>query len=1575
MNESPRSPRWSGLNALLALVVLFALLAYGVTEEQPVGSFRGTLLSPINRAPLKNVAVVLRPSVIDDQYESLVRTVRTNEKGEFAFPAIPAGNYVMSAFGRAMSIERVPVEIVEGQTQVQDHVLECWVPQLDLDMAQHVFTPQEEPVVQIRGSSSAAEVKLVVIQVPAEVLSEQGGIEGVARSIRQGSTNDPRIKTIRDQNRPIRERDGEGIILERVGLGVLPEGAYLILASLEDKTEMTYALVSRIALVSKVANQQALAYVTDIVTGKPVAGAQVSLVYGFQRRELGKTSDQGVVEKRVESPISAMQMVARIGNSIALARAPVMEPETGEDLALFIHTDRPIYRPGDTVQFRGILRRRIQSGLEMSSLSRAQVVIRDSDDNILRQETVTLDRHGIFIGEFDTLADVTGTYRIEVQLGGVKRSKYVEIASYRKPEFIMKVTPVKPIYSPDEPIQMKVQLTYYFGGPVVGARLDGWAETSNLYTWQNEDEEEEEYEGYGGSFLGEIESSVTNERGEAIVTYRPEPADEKAKNRNRYTTPDQRVTFNLTATEQGDKYIEAKGTTKLVQGDYALRIADPVTYVQPDQDQTVRAQVTTHDGKPVSGVSVRWEVSYEEYDPAQRRSYRVRLAQSTSSTDPEGTSTFQFRPDRSGLVIVRAQLLDSQRRRIESELYLWCWDGWSDVSLGPATDLELKLDQKRYQPGQNAELLIRSQIRGAVALVTLEGDQIYRSYRVPLQQELNRISIPVDRNLAPNVYVVATVVSEKQFFTQSRRLVVEDQSQRLQVQVQPDRPQAQPGETVRWNITTRDASGRGVPAQVALGVVDEAIYAIREDSDDIVRSFYQRRYNNVLTSYSFEEIYLDGGEKGPAQIEMRRDFKDTAQWTPRISTGPNGTASVEVKLPDNLTTWRATATAASDQHAFGQGVGKVLVRKPLMVRLSAPTYLVQEDEVRVTATVTNGTDAVAPVTIRFNASGAKLSQGSAESQIDVAAESSRTLEWRLQADTLGNAVLQVTAQSPKHQDGMELTVPVRALGRPVMSFNAGALTTSETTLRFNRLPTAEEGQVELKVSPSLAATMMESLDDLVDFPYGCVEQTMNRFMPAVVAGRAIQSLGLNQPAILARVPEVAQRSIRRLRTLQHQDGGFGWWENDSSDPEMSALVLEGLWRSRTAGFATDATMEERLVKYCRAWLTTQETLPSWADETENRDFWLDWRLDRRAAVIHALARIESRSVVRDEVLSTRLRTDAPLDHVALFALAAQAMSERNPNDSAMRRRKEELLQRLRASATETGEVALYTGRRNTETSARALEAFVREDSTDPLVRKIIRGLLDMRRGDSWRSTRDTGLIVLALSDYLLAQPQQMQPASVEILVNGELFDAATIGAVGESSPNRIWSWPVSRFKSGENILTLKVTGSGQPWYTFKSEQVPYQKEIGVLKNSSGLTIEREYYPLIVRRLEDGSRQLSPGDDPVSTFTSGQNLRVVVKIEALTAAEFVMIEVPTPSNFRVTENGQPETWSWWWSKTDILDQKVVFFARSMSPGTHVVEYNIRAEAPGIATALPSRVYEMYNPDREGASNSLRFEVKP
>lgn len=1542
MKTNPLVARMIGLS--IGVLGCLALLAQGVTEEVPRGGLTGTLTMSENGRPLPKAAVYLT-EVNGDRY----RYVHTDDQGRFVFRNVVAGAYALSFSAKAHTAEEQTITIAEGPATVHDVALAPSPPYLDFHYSTHTYTPGEKPEYQLTGFTQSANLEVAVYRLDFNEIAKGGSLYSVLSDLRWDRNKSGMLKPenqVAKFERTPQMVDAEGVFIEKVALDPMPEGVYWIEATSGTTRAGSYAMVTTTAAVAKASSSGTLCYVTDIVSGQPIAGAKVTLMANEQAKAEGVTNASGLVELPVAGDSEQVLVVQRGADSFAMVSF-WNSGERSDGVTISTYTDRPIYRPGHTIEFKGLARRWANDAYQAMPNTPVLVQVRDPRDNLVESLNLTTTGAGSFTGSFSLSTEAEpGTYYVVTQIGQNTHYGYVTVANYSKPEMQLTVKPGKPVYLRGDQVEMTVQAEYFFGGPVVGASVTGYILRNDAYGggWWDTDNDSGEYvQDYEGT---------TDANGKFVLRF-------GSRTPNNPNELDSQFTVYATVSEADGRSVSGEGKALVARGEYSLEV-EPLQYtVVRGQQASVRITMANHaDGKPVANREVRIVSATERW--ANGREVRDPGTSLTAKTNAEGVATVRVPTNSDGALVVRASAQDDRGNTIEATTQVWV----GDVSWGPESDqgLTVTLDRAEYGVGDEASVLIRTPNPGGVALVTVEADRIYMTRLVPLTAQSTRIELDVDRRMAPNAFVSAVYVRNKRFDQADASLAVNVPDRKLQVTVESDAASYLPGREARFKVTTRDVNGNPVPAEFSFGLVDEAIYTLKEDRFDPYEEFYPQRYNGVQTSHSFPEVYLDGDEKGPVSVDIRREFKDTATWQPVLETDDTGTANVTVRLPDNLTGWRATVVAITDDAKVGKSTHKIVAKKPVMVRLQPPTFLVDGDEQVIGAVVMNETSQDAEFDVELKAVGVTI-LSDAKQRASIRRGGSHSVSWRVKAAQATSAVLTVTAVSNgsgRPSDGMESRVPVMTFGDWTRDARAGS-TDASARLDLNLQSGAytEASTLKITLASTLASDMFTTLDALVEYPYGCVEQTMSRFMPLVVASRAVDSLGLPPLARRAEIPKMVRASYDRLRNLRSGQA-WGWWQNGDLDPYMTAYVLEGFYRASLAGYPPPADLVGPALDESVKWLASPPPQRKGDDEDVVRQRRSD--MADRAYLAHVLA-LHGRDSSR-EVASQRMDPQNP-DAVALLGLAAVALGDQA--------KAAEAIGVLSRSAKTTDQQAhwdpaSYFG---VETTSRALSLLSHAAPSNPLIPKVVRYLTSMRRADGWSSTRDTALTLVAIISHLQRTQELTTTPIATLLINGEtIFGAPLDRARGATSLNV----PVAKLKSGANTIEVRAEG-GTVYYSVQLDQVVPRQEIEA-KPSAIVKVTRSYHTLEPRRLEDGTLRLGESRNPVEKVTEGTTIRVKLTLEANQVIPYAMIEDPFPSNLRpqVRYDLEPwEDWRFWFSGASQRDDRMVFFSRWLNQGTNVIEYELIAESTGVSRAAPVKVSNMYDPSVFATSASNKFEV--
>ncbi len=287
------------------------------------------------------------------------------------------------------------------------------------------------------------------------------------------------------------------------------------------------------------------------------------------------------------------------------------------------------------------------------------------------------------------------------------------------------------------------------------------------------------------------------------------------------------------------------------------------------------------------------------------------------------------------------------------------------------------------------------------------------------------------------------------------------------------------------------------------------------------------------------------------QAEVRSDFKDAAFWNASVVTDNNGKAEVKVKLPDNLTTWRATVKGITKSTEAGEQRNTVISRKDLLVRMETPRFFRQGDELVISTLVHNYLNEKKTTKITFKSENVELISSGVNSpgysttlrpingsyEININKDSELRIDWKVKANnSAGTAILSAEALTNEESDAMRLEIPILPKGFRETEYTVLNVADEykEETFTFN-IP----GDVDLKTaqytfssSPSLSGTLLKAVDELAGYPYGCVEQTMSRFLPTIIAANTFKDMNIPVKAsILDEMPEMVDAGLKRSLRL------------------------------------------------------------------------------------------------------------------------------------------------------------------------------------------------------------------------------------------------------------------------------------------------------------------------------------------------------------------------------------------------------------------------------------------------------------
>ncbi len=1284
-----------------------------------------------------------------------------------------------------------------------------------------------------------------------------------------------------------------------------------------------------------------------------------------------------------------------------------------ETLKSFVYTDRPVYRPQQKVYFKGILRRLAEQGYQMVG-STVNVTIEDGDGNQVYEKDVPLSSRGSFSGELDIGEDAPlGSYNITAHVGEATASGYFEVLEYKKPEYKVTVSTAQKFVPVGQSARFTVSARYFFGAPVTRADVKYYVYRERYYHYffdseadpisdfgvEEESPEEnysgDEYSSYGDSLVKEGDGKL-DAQGNFVVDF-PVPQPE-AKEAWDYT-----YRLEAQVTDAARREMQGSASFTGTRGSVAAA-ADPDSYVYRVGEQVkIKVKTADYEKHPAAAhVTLKfyeqtWEKVEKVEDGESYYTYRTNereLATAAVDTNAQGEATYVYQPQETGDYEIKAIINQNGRDVVFEGGSFWVADqnnAWSDVSYQGEDQIKLVPDKKSYKPGETAHVLALLPTDKAHLLVTTELSSVLSVRQLDVQGRAATIDVPIEARYAPNVFLNVTYVKNGDMYTSDAALVVPPRDRLLKLEIMSDKKEYKPGETAAYTVLVRNADNMPVSgAEVSLGIVDESIYSIRgESAGDIRQTFYGRRYNQVSTSMSVNYNFIGYAGSKPVQLarqnkrayqladfkndgelvqpKIRKIFKDTAFWQPTLVTGADGKASIKFALPDNLTTWRATARAVTTDLRVGATTQKVLERKDVIMRLAMPRFLTAGDTVTISGIVHNYLNADKQTAISLEVGGAKLLDAPNQS-VMIPKNGEYRANWRVQATQTGQLTLLGKALTDTDSDALELAVEIVPRGVRQTRGEATTLGGDEEdrTVTINLPANADPRARTLRIeaAPSVASTLFGALDYLTSYPYGCTEQTMSSFLPNVIVTNALQEVQTTSISDKNNLGKKVRKGLDRLYKYQHDDGGWGWWKDDPTDPWMSAYVVDGLTMASRAGYQVDDNRVERGRGKLSGLVDSGKNDDGKAIDTETRSY-----------MIYALSMsggVDPRHV--DDMFTNRGRLQ-PYGR-ALLALVLKQRGDR---------RAQQVAGEIAGSARVTDFDAHWESKRqpaldfseddSLEATAVSIKALAQIDPQNALLPKAARWLVANRKyGAYWLSTKQTAFAVYGLTDYLKVSQELTPNYAVEVYVNNEQvlakqITSADVGGqqliirrkdaeVGNNNQIRV-------VKHGPGVLYLSTTLD----FATSDEQTPAQGQ-------GGLKIAREYLRLVVD--DNGGNPVWRAEALTGELHSGDMLISKLRIEGPHAA-YLLIEDPIPAGCEQIEqvsgidfNYTTKDWSDWYSGREFRDNRTAFFLNYFD-GDATFRYALRVQEPGEFRVAPARVELMYTPTVQAntASGALKI----
>ena len=959
-------------------------------------------------------------------------------------------------------------------------------------------------------------------------------------------------------------------------------GIFCLQALSEDDTAYRLVLMTEIGLIAHWQGDQLVVFAHDLYTLEPRAGAKVTL-YSFKNQVLGQTvtDSQGLarLDGFKEAEGEPHVVVVESKQDYTYLTLQNQEPEglpdmsdlgayVPEDYSACIYADRNLYRPGDTVHLRWIVRKGYGDALAGAPMV---LTVYKPNGKSLLEKTIPLSDWGTATLDVPTQKDyATGEWRVGLKVPGGEQ----ELGQYtfRLEEFVpnrmkSELAVEKTRWVAGEgPFAVNVTARHLFGAAASDRIAEAWVRLGGAYDYP-------QWPGF--SFgndssipqdtleLGEVKTGAEGKAAFACAEGSPlsqltQPVRLKVMGETRELGG-----RAVSATDKSAVWFPSRVLTgvKLEPSTHTQELAVEVVAVRPDGSLSDQPSTT------VTLERARWDYNVRSYQTHHEASFSDRfetvLTRGVPLTGGRGSVSFSVPEYGRYRITVRTEGQAQFCQR-----YFMSYGGRPEVTESPKPSLlRIELDKSACMVGQSARLSLDAPFDGQ-GLVVVQGGSIWQAIPVQIRNGHGVAEIPVKAEWYPNVWIEATVIhaikdEREQVYPISSfamtGLKVLDPKRQIVVDLPGLPEEVRPGKPFSVQIQTTSLDGKPVAAEVTLAAVDEGIHAITGYRNPDPLAWFGRsrrpdfRYANYYDRIfrRWEEPTAGGdGDVGHRLGRLGTNWiKTVALWSGAVRTGADGRASITLDLPEFNGELRLVAVAAN-QTATGMAGKPLLVRRPWIMQTNMPRFMLPDDRAQCVATVYNNSPSTCTAWLTVATSGTLSLDGATSGPEKAVLAPQGEAVWRLSVRAQskpGQGMLLWKAQVADAQGKTSETLTEQALlpvGDPAAYERRHQFQVVQpgATLDIKAGEFLQDDWTELQVTAGAnpLLRLQKSLADTIGYPYGCVEQTTSRLMSLYLVRRNSALLAEAAPAV-GDVKLFLQAGIDRLFSMQTATGGLAFW--------------------------------------------------------------------------------------------------------------------------------------------------------------------------------------------------------------------------------------------------------------------------------------------------------------------------------------------------------------------------------------------------------------------------------------------------
>ena len=1333
---------------------------------------------------------------------------------------------------------------------------------------------------------------------------------------------------------------------------------HVMIRSTEDYwiRDSRFVSFSDLGMMARQGDNRMFVFTNSIKTANPVSGVTVN-VYGANNQLLGTaaSNEDGAAEVQLISRDLAgfrpAMIIAKTADDFTYLPLNTTKVNTSRfdvggkrtnntGLDAFVYAERDIYRPGETIHYAVVLRDALWKSPGALPVKLKMLLPNGKEFRAFRK---SLNEQGGVDGSIEIPGSaLTGSYAFEVYSSNdvLLATKNFMVEEFVPDRIRVSATLDKQFLTPAESAVLSVNAVNFFGPAAANRNYEVEMQV------RQKPFSSKKFTGY--------DFSLANQRSFYDKEVREGKTDAGGNAKESFSIPEMyrnsgllQAAFYATVFDETGRPVSRNTTVDIYTQDVFHGIRDDGYYYYA-LNQPVKFSVVSvnRSGDPVTA-KARVQIIKQEYRTVLARSgsyfrYESQQEQRILSDNemqigansvinyiPRSPGTFEVRIYRPG-----ANAYVSKR--------FYSYGSWgsnnSSFEVNNEGHVDIALDKEAYTSGETAKLLFKTPFSGRM-LVTVERDKVLSYQYLDVAGRTASLDIKLSAAHVPNIYVTATLIKPHEIsdipLTVAhgfQNIKVEEKDRRINVQITAQ-------EKVR-SRTKQKVTVKALPGSfVTLAAVDNGVLQVSDfKTPDPYGHYYQKRALEVFSYDMYPLLFPELRGKwsstgGDGEMDMSKRVnpvqakrvKILSYWSGMKKANGNGVAEFEYEIPQFSGEVRLMAVAFKDEN-FGAAEKNTVVADPIVLSSALPRFMSPGDTVLVPVTISNTTSRQASAKMNVQVAGPVTLLGGSGQSVSIAPNSEGRAVFRILANNqvaVANITVQVDALGEKFTEATEIAVrPPSTLQKLSGSGSITGNSRQQVSIPQQRFLKGSFNY-ELVVSRSPVTELGEHLRYLIQYPYGCTEQTISAAFPQLYYGDFADLLKLQGKD---NANTNVMEAIRKIRLRQLYNGALTLWDGAGEAHWWTTVYgAHFLLEARKAGFDVDNSLLETMLSYLTNRLKTKETINYYYNRNQNKKI-----APKEVAYSLYVLSLAGRPQVAVMNYYKANNTVLALDSKYLLS-AAYAVSGDKRSFSAM------LPQSFsgEVSEQETGG-SFYSALRD---ESIALNALLDVDPGHPQIPVMAKHVAQTIRSERYPNTQERAFAFLALGK--IARSSAASNVTADIIVNGKTIAKAD------------GNWKASYAQLQSANVEIQAKGAGRLYYTWVAEGI----------SATGDYTEEDQYIKIRRRFFDRFGNALNGN------TFKQNDLVVVELTLdktfNNGIDNIVITDLLPAGFEIENPRTKEIPGMDWIKNaseplslDVRDDRIHFFVNAYSPRQKYY-YAVRAVALGQFRQGPVSADAMYN----------------